>query len=186
MGETHGSTGQRVAGRRAETSSDTEWERMVERLFIDHFEAMCRSARRLLDTVAAAEDVVQEAFLRFSSVAHRPAPGREVAYLHSIVMNEARSVLRHRQVCVRHRHELVASADHDVTWRSALTRYEAEQVGHYLAILSERQREVVTLRHLVGLSERETATALQISAGSVKTHTSRGLSSIRRHLLTAA
>lgn len=47
--------------------------------------------------------------------------------------------------------------------------------------LSRRQREVVVLRHLVGLSEAETAATLGLSVDSVKTHGRRALSQLRRH-----
>jgi len=48
-----------------------------------------------------------------------------------------------------------------------------------LARLSRRQREVVILRHLAGYSERETATTLGCSSGTVKQHSSRGLAALR-------
>jgi RNA polymerase sigma factor (sigma-70 family) len=49
-----------------------------------------------------------------------------------------------------------------------------------LMALPRRQREVVVLRHLVGLSEPEVAVALDLSLGTVKTHLRRGLSGLRK------
>lgn len=46
--------------------------------------------------------------------------------------------------------------------------------------LSARQREVIALRYLVGLSEPEVASTLGLSLGSVKTHLRRGLSGLRQ------
>lgn len=48
-----------------------------------------------------------------------------------------------------------------------------------LAHLSARQRRVVVLRHLVGLSEKEVAEDLGVSVGTVKTTASRGLHRLR-------
>ena len=48
-----------------------------------------------------------------------------------------------------------------------------------LARLPRRQRQVVVLRYLSDLSEADVATALGVSAGSVKTHLHRGLASLR-------
>jgi RNA polymerase sigma factor (sigma-70 family) len=52
--------------------------------------------------------------------------------------------------------------------------------------LPRRQREVVCLRYLVGLSENEIAAALDLGLGTVKTHLRRGIASLRasvgRHL----
>jgi len=48
-----------------------------------------------------------------------------------------------------------------------------------LRSLPQRQREVIVLRYLVGLSEPEVAAALGVSLGTVKTHQRRGLSGLR-------
>lgn len=47
-----------------------------------------------------------------------------------------------------------------------------------LQALPEQQRKVVVLRHWLGLSVRETAAELGISDGTVKSHSSRGLSAL--------
>jgi RNA polymerase sigma factor (sigma-70 family) len=57
-----------------------------------------------------------------------------------------------------------------------------EMLGWALAVLPRRQREVVVLRHLLGLSEVEVAMALEISHGTVKTHLRRGLARLRLRL----
>jgi len=51
-----------------------------------------------------------------------------------------------------------------------------------LRLLPKRQREVVVLRFLVGLSEPEVAAALGLSLGTVKTHLRRGLARLRTTL----
>jgi len=48
-----------------------------------------------------------------------------------------------------------------------------------LAQLPRRQREAIALRYLSDLTEAETAQALGIGVGSVKTHTHRGLAALR-------
>ena len=45
--------------------------------------------------------------------------------------------------------------------------------------MSDRQREVLTLRYYGQLSEAEIADTLGISKGAVKSHNSRGLRSLR-------
>ena len=71
-------------------------------------------------------------------------------------------------------HDAVADAGSDVEERSAL--FEA------LQSLPEMQRKVVVLRHWLGLSVEETASELRISGGTVKSHSSRGLSSLQQVL----
>ena len=51
-----------------------------------------------------------------------------------------------------------------------------------LAKLPRRQREVVVLRYLADMSETEVANQLNVSAGTVKQHASRGLRSMRQRL----
>ena len=48
--------------------------------------------------------------------------------------------------------------------------------------LPGRQREVVVLRHLAGLSEPEVAVRLGVSVGTVKTHLRRGREALRGRL----
>jgi RNA polymerase sigma factor (sigma-70 family) len=51
-----------------------------------------------------------------------------------------------------------------------------------LAGLRDEEREVIGARYLLGLSEAETAEALAIPAGTVKSRTSRGLGRLRTAL----
>ena len=51
-----------------------------------------------------------------------------------------------------------------------------------LRALPTRQRECLALRYYLGLSEAEIAETLGISAGSVKTHTHRGLGALEKTL----
>lgn len=55
-----------------------------------------------------------------------------------------------------------------------------------LRSLPKRQREVIALRYLLGLSEKEVAEMLDISPGTVKTHVRRGIAVLRRLVGTPA
>ena len=95
------------------------------------------------------------------------------------------TVLRHRTVGNRYlKAETSArTAFGTTTEPSAETRALEHATGDWLvsalARLPRRQREVLTLRYYLDLSEAQIADALSISAGSVKAHAHRGLTGLR-------
>jgi RNA polymerase sigma-70 factor (sigma-E family) len=154
----------------------------VPTLYRLHWRYLVRLAVLLVDDVASAEDVVQDAFVAL----HRKADGlREpdaaLAYLRTSVLNLARSVIRRRQVARKHLKVAEPAAgpgaDHD-----ALLRDEHRAVLAAVRALPARQSEVLVLRYWAGLSEREIADTLGISAGSVKSSASRGMATLQRML----
>lgn len=135
-----------------------------------------RVARRILVDTASAEDVAAESMAR--AYAHWGKIGRQPwreGWVVRVASNLALDVVRKRSRLVHPEKPVEDSVeDDDVAVRLAL--------AEALAILPKRQREVVVLRHLAGLSEAEVAAALQVSTGSVKTHLSRGVSALRDRL----
>lgn len=79
------------------------------------------------------------------------------------------------------RERLVAPADlpDAVLPSSADAHAERDRLARALATLTPRQRRIVVLRHLVGLSEAEVAADLDVSVGTVKSVASRGLAQLR-------
>lgn len=61
----------------------------------------------------------------------------------------------------------------------ATAQADRDQLVRALALLTTRQRRVVVLRHLVGMTETEVARDLGVSVGTVKTTASRGLRRLR-------
>jgi RNA polymerase sigma-70 factor (sigma-E family) len=151
-------------------------------LYNAHWRYLVRLAALLVDDLASAEDVVQDAFVAL----HKRSgslrdPEAALAYLRASVVNLARSVLRRRQVARKHlkvaEPEATVGADHDV-----LLRDEHRAALAAVRKLPRHQREVLILRYWSGLSEREIAQALGISAGSVKSAASRGLATLHKVL----
>ncbi len=152
---------------------------LLEALFKEHYGGLCRLAGILLDDRAAAEEVVQEAFLRtFSSWRRIRRPDRAQFYVRSAVVNLCRSRLRRRG------HEETSNR---ASWR------EPDQAGDdsledALAVLDavrslpRRQRETVVLRYYEDLSEREVALVLGCSVGTVKSQLARARAALARRL----
>ena len=65
---------------------------------------------------------------------------------------------------------------------AGLAAFERASVVAGLRKLPRRQREAVVLRYYGDLSETQTATAMGVSVGAVKSFTSRGLAALGTHL----
>lgn len=142
---------------------------------------MVRLAQALVDDVASAEDVVQDAFAGLLRNWPRlRQPGAALGYLRSSVVNGARSALRRRRTVRRWGGlELVGPATAPGADAPVLLSEEHTAVRVALAALPARQREVLTLRFVADLTDSEIATATGMSAVHVRSAASRGLTTLR-------
>lgn len=159
----------------------TSVDDLVVRLFDEEGASLVRLARFFVDDRAGAEDLVQEAFIRFARSAHRiRSPDAAPAYLRSIVLNLARDHNRRGLVSLRHHlpdPDPVASAE------DALVEAEGrEEVLEALRALPVRQRDAVVLRYWGELGIDEIAATMGVSRNSVKTHLKRGLAALEHTL----
>jgi len=154
--------------------SDDDAQALVIRLFREESARLVQMARWFVDDRTAAEDLVQEAFIKFAANARRiNSPDRAAAYLRSIVINLARDYNRRGLVSLRHRPPAVLdepSAEDDATDRESI-----REVVAALRELPRRQRDCVVLRYYLDLPIAEIASTLGLSSNSVKTHLQRGL-----------
>jgi RNA polymerase sigma factor (sigma-70 family) len=137
---------------------------------------MVRIATALLGDRAAAEDVVQDAFV---AVGRRlgTITGSEVAYLRRAVVNGCRGAVRRSRTATRRPVALGSdSAGADV---AAAERADHQRILRALDGLSGRQRQCLVLRYYAGLSDAAIADATGLHVGSVKTHIRRGLEALR-------
>lgn len=156
-------------------------DRLVLMLFRAEGARLVSLARFFTDDRAAAEDLVQEAFIRLARSAHRISdPDRAAAYLRSIVINLARDHNRRGLVSFRHRPPAVA--DEPSAEDEAARRESQREVVEALRALPRRQRDCLALRYYLELPIDQIAATLDISANSVKTHLKRGLRSMAASL----
>ncbi len=157
-----------------------ETERLVVELFQKEGRSLVRLARLFVDDRDAAEDLVQEAFLRFARHAGRIAiVERAPAYLRSIVLNLARD--HNRRGLVSLRHHSSAGREIDVTDDVADVLARSDEHRRVLAEvrrLPHRQRDCIALRYFEELSIDEVAATLGLSPNSVKTHLRRAMESL--------
>ena len=147
---------------------------LVVQLFQHEGASLVRLARLFVDDRNAAEDLVQEAFIRLARAAHRiQDPAKAAAYLRSIVLNLARDHNRRGLVSLRHHlpfDDAVASVEDEIALRD-----DQRQVLDALRDLPHRQRDCLVLRYYDELGIDDIADDARAVPNSVKTHLQRGL-----------
>lgn len=147
-------------------------------LYTAHYRGLVRLAAYLTGDPDGAEEVVQDAYVRVhGSWRGLKDPSKGEAYLRTAVVNLSRSRLRRRQVASRYIAEPLSEVASAETGALALAQREAVLAA--LQRLPRRQREAVVLRYYADLTEPQTAAAMGCSVGSVKSYTSRAMTSLR-------
>ncbi len=165
------------------TATRVDADELVADLFAAEARSLVRLARMFCDDHAAAEDLVQEAFIRL----HRSAGtirdlDRAPAFLRSIVINLARDHNRRGLMSLRHRATTHQSDVQPGFEDDALEVAAGQAVLTSVRLLPDRQRACVVLRYYLQYSESETADTLGISKNSVKTHCRRALAALENVL----
>jgi RNA polymerase sigma factor (sigma-70 family) len=162
-------------------ASAVDVDRLVARLFHEEGHSLVRLARLFVDDRNAAEDLVQEAFIRLARSATRiQDPDKAAAYLRSIVLNLARDHNRRGFVSLRHQ---LPFDDHQASVEDQIDLQDDQRrVLEQLRDLAPRQRDCLVLRYFHELGIDDIASTLGLSPNSVKTHLKRGLASMERRL----
>lgn len=159
-------------------------QRLVIDLFRTEARSLVRLARLFVDDRDAAEDIVQEAFLRLARSATRiQDESKAPAYLRSIVLNLARD--HNRRGLVSLRHHATAGREIDVVspLEDELVRNQQHRaVLEAVRSLPTRQRDCVTLRYFEEFGIDAIAAILKVSPNSVKTHLRRGMAALGQAL----
>ncbi|WP_051326075.1 SigE family RNA polymerase sigma factor [Glycomyces tenuis] len=148
--------------------------------FERHHAELARFAWLLLGERAAAEDLAADAMLAvWRQWGRVERSSSEIAYARGIVANLAKSRIR-SAVRERRRNALFWLRPGEAASEPNIAA--VVDVRRALARLPFRKRACVVLRHSLGLSELETAEALGVSVGTVKSQTSKGLAELRKIL----
>lgn len=156
------------------------WDEFTQLLGSDQYRpAVVQQAKLLLDgDDAAAEQVVQASVAALQDAWSRLGdPVQARVWLLRAIVNKSRSVRRHRDG----RGASQPAADAPGASDQAADGPDLAAGSTALGALPARQREAVVLHTCLGLSHRQTAEVMGISAGAVSSHLARGLSS-PRHL----
>ncbi|MGL5823889.1 MAG: SigE family RNA polymerase sigma factor [Nocardioides sp.] len=128
-----------------------------------------------------ADDMVQVALTKLYLAWPRiRREGSEEAYVRRVIVTS--NIDEHRRWW--RRHEVIGLPEKDEPAPVGMSVEDRSALIDNLQRLPVMQRKAVVLRHWLGMSVEETAHELGISEGTVKSHTSRGLSRLQG-LLTA-
>ena len=159
-----------------------------ERLFIDEYGRVVSIAFRITRDAAEAEDVAQEAFIRFAR--RRKGDFRSPrAWLYPAVIHLALNAVRARvrRNAREQRAFLVQRAAFEIaqTWSDPQNVIErasdAQRVRRALARISRRHAQMLALRY-AGLSYREIADVLRIDLAQVGTKLARAERALKREI----
>ncbi len=154
-------------GRQGPAGGPGGWPNGFEQLYVEHFVSFVTLATLLTGSGAAAEEIVQDAFLRCQKALDRAE--HPTAYVRAAVVNGCRSY--HRRNALARRRSM------DVLPVSA--EPELRELADVLALLPSRQRTVLVLRYYADLTEADIAQVLGCRPGTVKSLASRGLANLR-------
>jgi RNA polymerase sigma-70 factor (ECF subfamily) len=150
----------------------------IEELYAASYRRLLGQLIGVTGSVAEAEDVVQEAFVRgLDHPARLLGADNPEAWLRTVAVNLARSRWRRAQRLVGLAPRLVeeprdADTDGNLALLDALRR------------LSAGQREVIALHHLADLTVEQVADTLGLPTGTVKARLSRGRAVLATLLVT--
>lgn len=157
----------------------------LEELFNAHFRSAAYVAEEIVHSKSAAEDIVQEVFIRLARVDFQKIDS-PVKYLYRCVRNAALDYAQtHR---LRRWEELNGEEQIADEVNFDLSRDDAERANRlhrlYQAIerLPEQSRRVVRLICLNNYSYADAATELGVSLSTIKTHMYRSIKALRKYM----
>jgi RNA polymerase sigma-70 factor, ECF subfamily len=156
----------------------------LETLYGRHARAVYSLSLKLLGEPGAAEEIVQECFLKLwrRPELYRASRGRLLTWLLGVTHHRAIDRLRRRTLELRHagdeRLEPAANGEYDPE-QQAWSRIQLETIGRALAHLPRNQRQTLELAYLRGMTQVEIAACLDQPLGTIKTRMRLALQKLR-------
>ena len=155
-------------------------EVVFEDVYRHLFTCAMRVAVKVVGDHTNAEDIAAEALARayanWRKVSRLPYLD---AWVQRVAANLAIDTVRRR----RPQTDAARRVSDDLRSRAALEIEDAavarESLARALAALPKRQRDVLTLRYLVGVNDDELAAQLSMTTSTLRTHAQRGLETLR-------
>jgi RNA polymerase sigma-70 factor, ECF subfamily len=155
-----------------------------DRLYRDSYPRLFRTVYGVLGSAAAAEDCVQEAFLKaFQAWASWRPDAPAEAWLHRIAINLA--VTHRRKERLREVGELVRRLGRPAPGRDPSLEAERSDLVAALRRLTANQAAAIVLRHYHGYNNRELALALGVSERTIGSRLAKARAALQAQLGSA-
>lgn len=156
-------------------------------IFMSHRNALVNYASGIVGDTAQAEDVVQDAWLRFGAVSKKRSINEPVGYLYRIVANLALDRLRRAKI---ERPDWAGTVDRFAATAGqapspedeAIARQELQRVMAAIAELPERTRIALEMHRFGGCTLKEIAAHLGISVSMAQVLVVQGVKHCQRAL----
>lgn len=139
---------------------------LIHRWYEAYKTGLFRFALSILKDEALAEDVLQEVFLRMLTGKNWPQPGKERAYLYRCVRNLSYDELRKRKRISGEEREAADASD----------QYLYLEL---IAPLSDKDRQIITLKIVGGLTNREIGSIMGLTEQAAKKRYQRAIEKLR-------
>ncbi len=148
-------------------------------------------ARRILDSTADAEEILQEVFVHVWNQAQRYDPARSSVSTWLVLITRSRAIDRLRSRAVVERTHSAAGHDAAISSEShtspealqnVFIQQRHERVRREMATLPAEQRQVLEMAFYQGLSQSEIAAKAGLPLGTVKTRTLLAMRKLRNAL----
>jgi len=155
---------------------------------LPHERALVRYLNRVWRTRSEVDDLVQEVYVRVYESAEKSRPVAVKSFLFTAARNLMTDRARRARVvtieAVGNIEELNAGVDEMTPERRLSARQELKALAGAFESLSPRCREVVWLRRVDELSQKEVAVRLGVSSRTVETYLMRGMQAFADALFT--
>jgi RNA polymerase sigma factor (sigma-70 family) len=157
---------------------------------LPHEGALVRYLTRVWPNSAEVLDLRQDIYVRIYESARRTLPTSPKAFLFATARNLMTDRIRHSRVVfidsTQDFDNLNVLIDEISPERRMSARQELRALAQAFDLLSEKCRNVVWLRRVEGLSQRETALRLGLQEGAVESQLARGVRALARAVFGSA
>ena len=159
-------------------------EKAFEALFRQYYPHLCLYATQILGNPSAAEEIVQELFVRLWEKREETEIETSLKnYLFRSVKNHCLNLIKHNQIKNKYSQKILAenesfSAENDFESQTELFR----KIEESIAELPEKRQKIFRLSRQEGLKYREIAEKMKISIKTVETQMGLAIKTLREKL----